>query len=509
MNSLTSAEQDIQQKSLPVSVIRRGFATRTSKFSLLCEGISLNQNNLPCTSRRECVSTRWHVVCYQNGASRERRIRFTADGISWGLRISTTSRKQVSNPVLADERQRPSLGVTTTVSPPDSVFGRGELWSMSAIAFLVFYSNSMIAPLIPALAREFGVRPFDLKWLMPGFSLLYGIATLIYGALSDRFARYPVLKVLLCLAALTTFSLSFATNARQLVLLRLLTGAGTGGIATIALSIVGDRYPYVVQGRPMGQMFGAIAAGMGLGSSLGPLLVPLLGWRNEVRILAFGFGAAAYWVTRHLKSEALQRTAKDPLSAYALEYLCIFNAPRGGRTLAFIFANGAFHGGIFAWLAVLIAGSYRLSEIGIGLVLAGYGIPDLLFGVVIGSWGDRYGRRYVVPMGFFWASICALLLALRSTPLISALIITALSVGFDATHPLMSSITTSIDPKRRGQVTGLATFANFVGMAIGALLFRRLMVPHFSVALVSFALFEFVAGVFALYAFRAETPAAG
>jgi MFS family permease len=96
---------------------------------------------------------------------------------------------------------------------------------------------------------------------------------------------------------------------------------------------------------------------------------------------------------------------------------------------------------------------------------------------------------------------------MRSTPLISALIITALSVGFDATHPLMSSITTSIDPKHRGQITGLATFANFVGMAIGALVFRRLMVPGFATALICFACAEFGAGALALFAFRTEVSA--
>jgi MFS family permease len=144
---------------------------------------------------------------------------------------------------------------------------------------------------------------------------------------------------------------------------------------------------------------------------------------------------------------------------------------------------------------------------GIGLVLLGYGLPDLFLGLLIGSWGDRYGRRYVVPTGFFWGSICALLLAIRSTPLISAFIIAALSIGFDATHPLMSSITTSIDPEHRGQITGLATFANFVGMAIGALVFRRLMAPSFTTALACFACAEFGAGVLALFAFQTETPA--
>ncbi len=378
---------------------------------------------------------------------------------------------------------------------------------MAVIAFLVFYCNYMIAPLVPAFARGFGVRPYDLKWLIPGFSMLYGVATLFYGVLSDRLGRYPVLRILLCFAAATTLIISFAMSARQLVLLRLLSAAGTGGIATIALSIVGDRYPYVAQGQPMGLMFGAIAAGMGLGSSLGPLLDPLFGWRNELRALAIGFAIAAYWINRQHRNEFKPRRTVDSLWAYALEYRCILDAPRGGRTLAFILANGAFHGGIFAWLGVLLARRYHLSEIGIGLVLAGYGMPDLVFGAVIGSWGDRYGRRYVVPAGFFLASVCAVLLAVPSTPWISALIITALSVGFDATHPLMSSITTSLDPKHRGQITGLATFANFAGMAIGALVFRRLMVPHFSVALVSFACAEFGVGILALLAFRKEAPA--
>ena len=62
-----------------------------------------------------------------------------------------------------------------------SLRGDDELWTMAAIAFLAFYSNSMIAPLIPALARGFGVLAFDLKWLIPGFSMLYGTATLLYG----------------------------------------------------------------------------------------------------------------------------------------------------------------------------------------------------------------------------------------------------------------------------------------------------------------------------------------
>lgn len=67
----------------------------------------------------------------------------------------------------------------------------------------------------------------------------------------------------------------------------------------------------------------------------------------------------------------------------------------------FIFCNGAFHGGIFAWLGLLLTRRYHLHDAGIGLALAGYGLPGIFFGTMIGRWGDRYGRRYVVPLGFF------------------------------------------------------------------------------------------------------------
>jgi predicted MFS family arabinose efflux permease len=144
----------------------------------------------------------------------------------------------------------------------------------------------MMAPLIPALSREFSVSPYQLGWLIPGFLLPYGISTLVYGALSDRWGRTPVLVTLLCFATMTMVLVSFAGSWRTLLIARILSGVGCGGIVTISLAIVGDRYPYEVQGRPMGRMFGGIAAGIGFGSTLGPMLNPLVGWRNEEGLLA-------------------------------------------------------------------------------------------------------------------------------------------------------------------------------------------------------------------------------
>jgi predicted MFS family arabinose efflux permease len=380
-----------------------------------------------------------------------------------------------------------------------------QLWVMAAVAFAVFYSNYMMAPLIPALSREFSVTAYQVGWLIPGFLIPYGISTLVYGALSDRWGRTPVLVTLLCFATMTMILVSFAGSWRTLLIARILSGVGCGGIVTISLAIVGDRYPYEVQGRPMGRMFGGIAAGIGFGSTFGPILNPLVSWRNEFRGLACLCVLAAVFMMRSRKSATYVRRLSS-FDQVIHEYLVVLETPRGGRTMAFIFGNGAFHGRIFAWLSLVLMNRYHLHDTGIGLALAGYGVPGIFFGTVIGKWGDRYGRSYVVPAGFLWAAGCAFLLLLPSPRFVAALVITALSVGFDATHPLMSSITTSLDPKHRGQITGLATFTNFVGMGIGAFCFQQLIAFRFTVALAIFASAQTLLGFAALYGFRGERP---
>jgi predicted MFS family arabinose efflux permease len=101
--------------------------------------------------------------------------------------------------------------------------------------------------------------------------------------------------------------------------------------------------------------------------------------------------------------------------------------------MAFIFCNGAFQGGIFAWLSLLLMSRYHLHDTGIGLALTEYGLPGIFFGAIIGKWQDRYGRSCVVPFGSLGAAACAFLLLLPSPRSITTLVITALSVGFDAT----------------------------------------------------------------------------
>jgi hypothetical protein len=82
---------------------------------------------------------------------------------------------------------------------------------------------------------------------------------------------------------------------------------------------------------------------------------------------------------------------------------------------------------------------YHLHDTGIGLALAGSGLPGIFFGTVIGKWGDRYGRSYVRPCRLFVGCTMCILPASPRSALCRCACHHTLSAGFDATRPLMSS----------------------------------------------------------------------
>jgi predicted MFS family arabinose efflux permease len=112
------------------------------------------------------------------------------------------------------------------LTEPSDTNDKVQLWMMAALAFAVYYSNYMVAPLIPAFSREFAVPACQLGWLIAGYLIPYGISTLVYGALSDWWGRAPTLVALLCFATTTMLLVSFAGSWRTLIAARILSGGG-------------------------------------------------------------------------------------------------------------------------------------------------------------------------------------------------------------------------------------------------------------------------------------------
>lgn len=287
-------------------------------------------------------------------------------------------------------------------------------------------------------------------------------------------------------------------------MLRLLTGLGASGVVPIALALVGDLFPYEERGRPLGWLFGAMAGGMAFGSTAGVMLEPLVGWQGLFLGVA-GLGAATLIVLlpyRPLLGGAPDR-ARIEYRRVFIGYLGLLGSGRGRRTYGYVLLNAVFHSGVFTWLGLYFSRRYGLGEVGIGLAILGYGIPGFLLGPLIGRAADRWGRARLLPLGLAIGGASAAALALDMPVIAAALLVTALSLGYDMTQPLLAGIVTDLGPNK-GQAMGLNVFTLFTGFGLGSLIFSGTLGLGLGGGLALFGAAALVAAAAAIPLFRGE-----
>ncbi len=344
-----------------------------------------------------------------------------------------------------------------------------------AQVFLIFFQGFMIAPLLPRLAITFGASIAAVSALVPAYMLPYGCVCLLVGPLADRLGRARVLRTLMFAAVALPAATATASSLGLLLVWRALAGVFLGGITPVGLALIAQLFPYKERGRPVGWMFGAIAGGMAAGATAGPLLETVLGWRGLfvlVSVLSLCAGGAAWPpLSRLLRRNVSPAGPALGVRALARNYVQLVGTRRGATVYGLVLVNGAFHGGVFAWLGVYFVKRYALSPEHLGLALLGYGIPGFLGGPLIGRLADRYGRRGMVRLGLVLAGCSALGLSQALPVLAATLLVTLLSAGFDLTHPLFAGIISALDQARTAQAMALNAFAVFIGMGLGSVVF--------------------------------------
>lgn len=374
-----------------------------------------------------------------------------------------------------------------------------------AATFLIFFQGFMVAPLIPRLATLFQVPVERMGLIEPAYLIPYGLATLVYGPLSDRVGRRPLILGSLVLFILLTALTATVQSASGMITLRLLTGLGASGVVPISLALIGDLFPFQERGRALGWLFGAMAGGMGFGSTAGGVLEPFITWQG----LFLGVAALAAVVLvlllpfRSLLGTRGQGAAPVTMGQLFKAYGSLLGSGRGARTYAYVLFNAIFHAGLYTWLGLYFVRRYGLSPVGIGLALLGYGLPGFLFGPAIGRLADRRGRSRLIPAGLAIGGISAALLALHLPLVAAAVIVTTLSLGYDMTQPLLAGIVTALSPKR-GLAMGLNVFCLFTGFGLGSLVFARVLRLGVGTAYLSFGVAALLFGVGAIRLFRSE-----
>ena len=140
------------------------------------------------------------------------------------------------------------------------------------IVLVDMLSFSLVLPLLPYYAKEFGASPMVAGLIFSAYPLMQVIAAPFLGRLSDVWGRKPVLMLSIAGTACALLMLGFANSLWMLLASRMLDGI-TGGNISVAQAYMTD----VTSEKDRGKAFGLIGAAFGIGFILGPVTGGLSG----------------------------------------------------------------------------------------------------------------------------------------------------------------------------------------------------------------------------------------
>ncbi|MCB1955642.1 MAG: multidrug effflux MFS transporter [Rhodocyclaceae bacterium] len=176
----------------------------------------------------------------------------------------------------------------------------------------------VMLPALPDLNADFFLHdPNQSQAVIAVYLLGMGASQLIYGPLSDRFGRRPVLIGGLVLFSLAGLLSAVAPSFPLMLAARFVQGLGAGAPRVIAVSLARDTYSGRQLGRVMSLAMMVFMAVPILAPSLGQLILLVAPWRWAFGALVLGGGAVLAWTLFRLE-ESLPLERRRPMSPAAV-----------------------------------------------------------------------------------------------------------------------------------------------------------------------------------------------
>ncbi len=150
--------------------------------------------------------------------------------------------------------------------PPANSLPRSATPIVIATVFIDVIGFGIVLPLLPSYAARMGGAPATIGLLVASYSAIQFVLAPIWGRVSDRIGRRPVLLIGLAGSVVSYLVFAFAGSLPMLLLSRLLDG-GSGATINVAQAYLADETTPEQRTRAMG----LVGAAFGLGFIVGPI----------------------------------------------------------------------------------------------------------------------------------------------------------------------------------------------------------------------------------------------
>jgi MFS family permease len=350
-----------------------------------------------------------------------------------------------------------------------------------AILFLTVFIHllgfGIIIPLLPYYAETYGATGFTVGLLTTSFSFCQFLFAPVWGRLSDRIGRRPVLIGSLLVTGVSYLVYAAADSLALLFVSRMLAGVA-GAVLSTAQAYVADTT--TPENRTKGM--GLIGAAFGMGFIFGPAIGGILSrWGYAVPAYAsaaLAFAAAVFAFLRlreslplRVRAEIAERRASKATFREAIA------RPVTGTVLGLFFVATLCFSGMEAILALFSERFYGWGPQQIGYLFAYVGVvaASMQMGVV-GALARKYGERALIRAGLMLMGAAFVTAGLVPSLALFLVTMGAIAVASGLLTPSLSGlISIATPPEEQGGILGiyqsLGSLARAVGPFLGGLVF--------------------------------------
>ncbi|MBC7842188.1 MAG: MFS transporter [Gemmatimonadaceae bacterium] len=297
-----------------------------------------------------------------------------------------------------------------------------ELVILMITAMIDMIGVLMILPLLPFFAQRLGAGGLEVGLLVSSFSLAQLLSAPLWGRLSDKWGRRPVIMIALGSSAISYAVFGFAHTLLLMFVSRIVQGAG-GGTVGVIQAYVADATKPEERTKALGWLSAATNFGVAIGpvlggyfATLGKQQVAAASWPQWLGDAAPGLAAATlcllnigfawkYLPESRIRSVVVETGEPRPprksgTSMAAVSRVVSHPGDAPSRLiLIYAIAIGAFQG-LTSILALFLNRKFNANEATMGLLFAYVGVMSVITRVfVLGRMVDWLGEARLSRVG--------------------------------------------------------------------------------------------------------------
>ena len=342
-----------------------------------------------------------------------------------------------------------------------------ELWVLVFICIVNSIGFGIIVPLMYSYGKRFGVTEQTLGWLTAAFSFAQFFATPVFGDLSDKYGRKPLLAISLVGTCISFILFAEARSIIVLFVARILDGI-TGGNVSVAQAMVSDTSTPENRAR----RFGILGSAFGFGFIIGPALGGLLSkFGDQVPFFFAAFLAllGTLCTLFLLKETNPKGKIKNKARFSFLSLVTVLKMPTIGTAIFIGFLLTMAQFTMIIGFQTFTVDALKLSTSNIGLLYAGFAVSGIVMQLMVPVFTRIIPSKATILMVSTALCMVAMFLSGFTTTFLT---FSAGMLVYGLFNGLRNPMTNAIiaernDPGQQGKVMGINQSYNSLGQIAG------------------------------------------